>query len=133
MAHCIDGRKLGRKHGPRMALFKSLIVAVLRYEQIRTTEARAKEIRGQVEIIITLAKEMGITVRQRRIPREAMYLADEVFLTGTAAEITPVRSVDKVKIGSGKRGPITQKIQEAFFKILKQEVEDKHHWLTKVS
>jgi branched-chain amino acid aminotransferase len=80
--------------------------------------------------IITIAKEMGIPVRQRRIPREALYLADEIFLTGTAAEITPVRSVDKIQIGTGKRGPITQKLQETFFKILRQEIEDKHRWLT---
>ncbi len=67
MAHRIDGRKLGRKTGPRKALFKNLIVSVLRYEQIRTTEARAKEVRGMVEQIITLAKDGSLTARRRII------------------------------------------------------------------
>lgn len=67
MAHGIDGRKLGRKTGPRMALYRNLIVAVLRYEQIRTTEARAKEVRGQVERMITLAKQGTLASRRRII------------------------------------------------------------------
>jgi len=67
VAHRIDGRKLSRKSGPRRALYKSLIVAVLRYEQIRTTEARAKEVRGMVEGIITLAKDGSLTARRRII------------------------------------------------------------------
>lgn len=67
MAHGIDGRKLGRKTGPRKALYRNLIVAVLRYEQIRTTEARAKEVRGQVERIITLAKQGTLASRRRII------------------------------------------------------------------
>ncbi len=65
MAHRIDGRKLSRKTGPRKALYRSLIVAVLRYEQIRTTEARAKEVRGQVEHIITLARDGSLAARRR--------------------------------------------------------------------
>ena len=65
MAHRIGGRKLSRKTGPRKALYKSLIVAVLRYEQIKTTEARAKEVRGQVERVITLAKEGSLASRRR--------------------------------------------------------------------
>jgi large subunit ribosomal protein L17 len=67
MAHRIDGRKLGRKTGARKALYGSLIVAVLRYEQIRTTEARAKEVRGMVERMITLAKDGSLTARRRII------------------------------------------------------------------
>jgi large subunit ribosomal protein L17 len=67
VAHRIDGRKLGRKTGPRKALFKNLIVAVLRYEQIKTTEARAKEIRGQVERVITLAKNGSLAARRQII------------------------------------------------------------------
>ena len=67
MAHRVDGRKLGRKTGPRKALFKNLIVAVLRYEQIKTTEARAKEIRGQVERVITLAKNGSLAARRQII------------------------------------------------------------------
>ena len=71
MAHRIGGRKLGRKTGPRMALYSNLIVAVLRYEQIKTTEARAKEVRGQVERIITLAKEGSLASRRRDRRRAA--------------------------------------------------------------
>ncbi len=67
MAHRIDGRKLGRKTAPRRALYRNLIVAVIRYEQIRTTEAKAKEVRGQVERMITLAKEGSLTSRRRII------------------------------------------------------------------
>jgi len=67
VAHGIDGRKLGRKTGPRMALYRSLVIAVLRYEQIRTTEARAKEVRGQVERMITLAKQGTLASRRRII------------------------------------------------------------------
>lgn len=82
--------------------------------------------------IILLARELGLEIKQKSIPREALYNADELFFTGTAAEITPIRSVDKLKIGNGKRGPITQKLQETFFKILKQEEDDKFKWLTEV-
>lgn len=67
MAHRIDGRKLGRKTAPRKALYRNLIVAVIRYEQIRTTEAKAKEVRGQVERMITLAKEGSLASRRRII------------------------------------------------------------------
>ena len=67
MAHRIAGRKLGRKTGPRKALFKNMIVAVLRYEQIKTTEARAKEVRGQVERVITLAKDGSLAARRQII------------------------------------------------------------------
>jgi len=79
--------------------------------------------------IIKLANEMDINVREERIPREMLYLADEAFLTGTAAEITPIRSVDGIKVCDGKRGPLTEKFQESFFKILRAEVEDRFEWL----
>ena len=61
-----------------------------------------------------------------------LYIADELFFTGSAAEITPIRSVDKITVGKGGRGPITEKLQEHLFDILKGEVEDKHNWLTRV-
>lgn len=66
------------------------------------------------------------------MPREALYIADEIFFTGTAAEITPIRSVDKYKIGSGKRGPITAELQEAFFDIIVKG-NDPYGWLTPVN
>ncbi len=80
--------------------------------------------------VIKLAKESGIEVRDEAIPREMLYLADEIFMTGTAAEITPVRSVDKIKIGNGKRGPITEKLQTEFFNIVEGVDEDRYGWLT---
>ena len=78
---------------------------------------------------ITLIRDLGMHVEQRGIPREFLYVADEVFFTGTAAEITPIRAIDQVQIGSGERGLITGQIQEAFFKVIRAEVDDRHGWL----
>jgi len=82
------------------------------------------------DTIITLASELGIEVVEQLIPREMLYIADELFFTGSAAEITPIRSVDKIKIGKGKRGEITKKLQDLFFSYINAEIEDKHEWLT---
>jgi len=84
------------------------------------------------DTIMTLARELGITVTETNLAREALYLADEVFVVGTAAEVTPIRSVDRITIGPGKRGPITQKLQEVFFDVINGNVPDKHGWLTYV-
>jgi branched-chain amino acid aminotransferase len=81
---------------------------------------------------ITLAQELGYNVKEQDIPREMLYMADELFFTGTAAEITPVRSVDRMPVGDGKRGPITQRIQARFFGIVEGELPDTHGWLTPV-
>ena len=81
MAHRIDGRKLGRKHGPRMALYRNLVVSILRYEQVRTTEAKAKEVRGRVEQMITLARDGSLTARRRviaELPDEPLVI-DKLF------------------------------------------------------
>jgi branched-chain amino acid aminotransferase len=82
--------------------------------------------------VITLARDLGYTVSESIIPREALYIADEIFFVGTAAEVTPVRSVDKQQIGAGRRGPITQALQQAFFDVINGEVPDTHGWLTYV-
>ena len=79
---------------------------------------------------ITIARDLGLSVEQRGIPREFLYIADEVFFTGTAAEVSPVNAIDKIQIGDGKRGPLTKQIQDQFFKITNAEVEDCHGWLT---
>jgi branched-chain amino acid aminotransferase len=79
--------------------------------------------------VIRLAKAHGFEVREQAIPRELLYLADEIFLTGTAAEITPVRSVDHVTIGQGRRGPVTEALQAAFFGLFNGKTEDKWGWL----
>ncbi|WJI09498.1 branched-chain-amino-acid transaminase [Methanobacterium sp. CWC-01] len=80
--------------------------------------------------IITLARDMDLEVVEQQIPREMLYLADEVFLTGTAAEVTPIRSVDQITIGDGVRGQLTKKLQDSFFEILEGNTEDRYGWLT---
>jgi len=82
--------------------------------------------------IITLARELGYQVTEMNVPREALYIADEVFCVGTAAEVTPIRSIDKLEIGSGRRGPVTEALQRAFFQVINGEVPDRHGWLTYV-
>ncbi|MGC4084097.1 MAG: branched-chain amino acid transaminase [Vicinamibacterales bacterium] len=82
--------------------------------------------------IMTLARDLGYTVVEQNLPRELLYVADEVFFTGTAAEVTPVRLIDKITIGSGKRGPITASLQSAFFAVVNGDVPDTHGWLTYV-
>jgi branched-chain amino acid aminotransferase len=83
--------------------------------------------------ILTLARDAGLEVREQPIPREMLYIADEVFLTGTASEVTPVRSVDKIKVGEGRAGEITQKLQKQFLDIVQGRAADTHHWLTYVN
>jgi branched-chain amino acid aminotransferase len=80
--------------------------------------------------VIKLAGEQGIEVKEMSIPREMLYIADEVFFTGSAAEITPIRTIDKIKIGSGKIGPVTKILQDGFFAYINGEREDKYNWLT---
>jgi branched-chain amino acid aminotransferase len=82
--------------------------------------------------IMTLAKDQGLPVREQDMPREFLYVADEVFFAGTAAEITPIRSVDKIQVGAGRRGPITTALQTAFFDYINGVVPDRHDWLTPV-
>jgi branched-chain amino acid aminotransferase len=83
--------------------------------------------------IMTLSEDLGIRVTEQMIPREMLYIADEVFFTGTAAEVTPLRSIDRITIGAGRRGPITKRLQEEFFAILSGAKPDSHNWLTPVS
>lgn len=81
------------------------------------------------DTVVTLARVHGFEVREQSIPRELLYVADEIFLTGTAAEITPVRSVDHITIGAGKRGPVTEVLQAAFFGLFNGKTADKWGWL----
>jgi branched-chain amino acid aminotransferase len=83
--------------------------------------------------VIKICDKLGIPVLERAIPREMLYIADEAFFTGTAAEITPIRSVDKIKVGAGRRGPITELIQKEFFGIITGTSEDAFGWLTPVA
>ena len=79
--------------------------------------------------VMTIARELGFDVREQTLPRETLYIADEVFFVGTAVEVTPIRSVDRVKVGRGRRGPVTEAIQQRFFQIIKGELPDTHGWL----
>ncbi|MFQ5634409.1 MAG: branched-chain amino acid transaminase [Gammaproteobacteria bacterium] len=79
--------------------------------------------------VITLAEEMGLKIVEQPIPREMLYIADEIFLTGTAAEVTPVSSVDRIEIGDGRRGDITKRLQDAFFGLFGGATEDRWGWL----
>ncbi len=82
--------------------------------------------------VVTLARDLGYEVREQAVPREMLYIADEVFFAGTAVEITPVRAIDKITIGSGKRGPVTEAIQKAFFGLIDGTAPDTRGWLTYV-
>jgi branched-chain amino acid aminotransferase len=82
--------------------------------------------------VLQLARDLGFDVREQPLPREFLYLADEAFFCGTAVEITPIRSIDKIAVGNGKRGPITAALQERFFGVVRGELPDEHNWLTPV-
>ena len=81
------------------------------------------------DTVITLARDLGFTVREEMLPREMLYIADEAFFVGTAAEITPIRSVDKIAIGGGER-PVTEALRRAFFDVINGDVPDRHNWLS---
>lgn len=85
------------------------------------------------DTMMYLARKGGFEVREEPISREALYLADEFFMTGTAAEVTPVCSVDQIEIGTGKRGEITEQLQQAYFDLVKGQTEDENGWLTLIN
>jgi len=98
---------------------------------VMLTPALAHSVLGGLtrDTVIKLARDRGIEVRETAIPRELLYLADEGFFTGTAAEVVPMRSVDRIQIGTGKRGPVTTLLQEAFHGLFTGKTEDKWGWL----
>jgi branched-chain amino acid aminotransferase len=83
--------------------------------------------------IMMLAQDLGIPLVQEMLTREFLYLADEVFFTGSAAEVTPIRSIDKIKIGIGSAGPVTKQLQKTFFEVIDVKRADKYGWLTKIA
>ena len=95
------------------------------------TPALAHSVLGGLtrDTVIRLARERGIEVREMSIPRELLYIADEAFFTGTAVEITPIRSVDRLAVGNGKRGPVTETLQNAFFGLFSGKTPDRWGWL----
>ncbi|UCC12160.1 MAG: branched-chain amino acid transaminase [candidate division WOR-3 bacterium] len=82
--------------------------------------------------VMTIARDLGIEIIEEMLAREYLYIADEVFFTGSAAEVTPIRSIDKITIGPGRAGPITKRLQKAFFDIIEGRAEDRYGWLTRV-
>jgi len=83
--------------------------------------------------VLAIARDLGFEVREQALPRETLYIADEVFFVGTAVEVTPIRSVDKIRVGRGRRGPMTEAIQQRFFDIVRGDAPDTHGWLQPVT
>ena len=108
-------------------------IFVVRDGKIHTPPLGASVLPGITrDSILALARDLGIPTVETIIPREMLYIADEVFFSGTAAEITPIRSVDKITIGSGRRGPIAERLQKEFFGVINGVREDRYGWLTPV-
>ena len=84
------------------------------------------------DTVVTLARDLGFGVQEQQLPREMLYISDEAFFVGTAAEITPIRTVDKITIGTCRRGPVTEALQSAFFDVINGETPDRHGWLSYV-
>jgi branched-chain amino acid aminotransferase len=106
---------------------------VVRDEMLYTSPVSAGILPGITrDTVITLARELGFRVREEFLPREMLYLADEAFFTGTAVEITPIRSIDRIAIGAGTCGPVTAAIQTAFFDVVLGRAPDTHGWLSYV-
>jgi branched-chain amino acid aminotransferase len=109
-------------------------VFLVRDGRLYTPPAGASILTGITrDTVMTLATELGIEVLEQSIPREMLYIADEIFLTGTAAEVTPVRSVDSLVIGNGGRGPITKQLQDSFFGLFDGRTQDRWGWLEPVA
>jgi len=108
-------------------------IFVVRDGKIHTPALGASVLPGITrDTILTIAREANIPVVEGIVPRELLYIADEVFFSGTAAEITPIRSIDRIKIGSGRRGPIAERLQKEFFGVINGTAPDRHHWLSPV-
>ena len=103
---------------------------LVRHDVIYTPPITASILPGITrDSVLTIARDLGFQVREEMLPRELLYIADEAFFAGTAVEITPIRSVDKIPIGNGRRGPITESIQQTFFDIINGKAADTHGWL----
>jgi branched-chain amino acid aminotransferase len=108
-------------------------IFVVRDGRIHTPPLGASVLPGITrDTILTLARDLGIPVVEGLIPREMLYIADEVFFSGTAAEITPIRSIDRITIGAGRRGPIAERLQHEFFGVIEGKREDRYGWLSPV-
>jgi branched-chain amino acid aminotransferase len=106
-------------------------IFIVRHGALLTPPLSASVLGGITrDAIMTMARDLGFSVTETNLPRESLYIADEVFVVGTAAEVTPIRSIDKIKIGSGRRGPVTEALQRAFFDVINGDTPDTHGWLT---
>lgn len=136
----MEARRLGFGEGLALSVDGQLSegagenLFVIRKGKIYTPPAAASILVGITrDTIFQLAKKLGFEVVEQVLPREMLYVADEVFLTGTAAEITPVRSVDAITVGKGSRGPITEALQDAFFGLFDGRTADEWGWLDHVN
>ena len=108
-------------------------IFVVRDGRIHTPPLGASVLPGITrDAILALARDRGIPVVETLVPREMLYIADEVFFSGTAAEITPIRSIDRIPIGKGRRGPVTERLQKEFFAVIDGTAPDRHGWLSPV-
>ena len=108
-------------------------IFLVRHGVVRTPPLTASVLPGITrECVMTLLRDEGIEIREEDIPREALYVAEEAFFTGTATEIVPIRSIDRVAVGDGEVGPVTRRLQELYLGIARGEIEDRHGWLTPV-
>ena len=108
-------------------------IFVVRDGKIHTPPLGASVLPGITrDSVLTLAQDLGIPVIETIIPREMLYIADEVFFSGTAAEITPIRSIDRIPVGKGRRGPVAEKLQKEFFALVTGTKPDRYRWLTAV-
>jgi len=106
---------------------------IIRDGKIHTPPLGASVLPGITrDTVLQLARDLDIPVVETIIPREMLYIADEVFFTGTAAEVTPIRSVDRIQVGEGRRGPITERLQKEFFGVVNGTLPDRYGWLTPV-
>ena len=129
-----DRRRLRRRHRTRYARQPQ---RRQRPEPLHRARRRHSHPAGRLSMlsgitrdsVITIARDLGFEVREQVLPREMLYVADEVFFVGTAVEVTPIKSVDRIKVGAGRRGPITEALQQRFFEIVKGDAPDTHGWL----
>jgi len=136
---CGEAKRLGFAEGIALSVDGTVSegagenLFVIRDGKILTPPSSASILTGITRAtVIQLADRLGMAVDERTIPRELLYLADEIFFTGTAAEITPVRSVDGIEIGSGRCGPLTKQLQVTFFGLFSGDTEDTEGWLEQV-
>jgi branched-chain amino acid aminotransferase len=128
-------------YGDAIALDESGLVSegsgqnlfLIRDQVIYTPSINSSILQGITrDSVITIARDLGYQVHEAAVPREMLYLADEAFFCGTAVEVTPIRSIDRIPVGDGRRGPVTSAIQKQFFGLITGDIPDTHHWLTPV-